>query len=639
MNLMPRQALRGFAFLAIMAATPCLANKQALRRIDDTSFAALEDGRGLHLDVRVTASTEMEQALRFYTGTFQGKPLPLAIKRVSKTRAYIPFENLSPVYRRQVISVLWPKNKQTKNHYRHVVSYSGHETLWSISAWLTGKGQNHKAISRATGINGSRIRKGVVIEIPLSLLDDALIFKTIEDEQVSVDPVIANRTPIHTTTEIKADRPIPSATRPGKVEPKAPAKQPVPQVESTPIPELSAELVDMRRGLRFGTDEKGKYAEYRLRRGEAIYSAVVVRFCGLVSGEDVNRVAGLVIKRNGIRDETDLPIGYPIRIPYEYLEPEFREADDPDYLAYFKNMQEVSQLTTKVVSRNLQGVYVILDSGHGGRDTGAKFGDVWEDDFVYDIVCRVKQRLENETQAVVLTTTFDPSVQYRVQDVPKFRLDHDEVLLTNPKYPLNHRRVTTDGVNLRWMFANHKFQQLKKQGIKPENVVFASFHADSLHHSIRGAMIYIPDALYYPKKVGPPSSRFSGYQEYSGNSFSFGKDSMQDAQARSLAFAQVFIQQAKLSDINVHRSKPIRSVIRRHAHSRPFVPAVLRYNRIPTRCLIEVCNLANKSDRALLRQHDFRQAIADTFVSGLYTTYGLDVPQLAQKSTQTRASK
>ena len=55
---------------------------------------------------------------------------------------------------------------------------------------------------------------------------------------------------------------------------------------------------------------------------------------------------------------------------------------------------------------------------------------------------------------------------------------------------------------------------------------------------------------------------------------------------------------------------------------RVFVPAVLNYNRIPTRALIEVANLNNRHDRALMRSSEFRQKFADAFVDSILRYYG-----------------
>jgi len=603
--------LSGIALQAIAAPT-------VLRKLDDQSFAALSERRGAYLDIRVQSPSDLMSAVRIYSGRLEGKltPRSVGLVAVNRKRAFLPYEQLSPAFKRLFLTKLWPEDRIKDGTLRHRVKYVGHETLWSIAAWFTGNGQSHAAIRRASNLRSNVIRKGTLIQIPESLLVPALRLEEVEIGH-PMDPKSAAMTSIVSSEVVKDEKVVPVATPPqgrkGVLE-EAPNKAP-------PI------LTDpARRELRYGSDTKGRYAEYQLKRGEAIYSAVVVRFCGLVSGEDVNRAAGVIIARNGIRDETDLPVGTPIRIPYDLLEAEFKQADDPEYLAYLENLKDVSKVSTKVEARNLQGVYVILDAGHGGMDPGAKFGSTWEDDYVYDILCRVKARLEKETAARVLTTTFDPSVGYSVQNVSQFKLDRDEVLLTRPKYRLNNRRVGKDGVNLRWIMTNHHYHRLLREGVKSENIVFTSFHADSLHRSIRGGMVYVPDARRYPRRVGPPHGRFKKFSEYEGNQFTFNKKTMQKAQARSMNFSKNFVAHARRQDVKIHPHKPIRSVIFR-SKSRPFVPAVLNYNRVPTRCLIEVCNLNNPIDRKLIRDHRFRQRVANAYVDALYETFGITAPK------------
>ena len=120
-----------------------------------------------------------------------------------------------------------------------------------------------------------------------------------------------------------------------------------------------------------------------------------------------------------------------------------------------------------------------------------------------------------------------------------------------------------------------------------------------------------------------PNRALRFYEERSGNSFSFDQRMMREAQARSMAFADHFIDASRRNRIRVHHHKPVRSLIYRDPRH-PFVPAVLRFNRVPTRVLIEVCNLNNRHDRDLLRDPDFRQQVADTFVHAVFRTYGLD---------------
>jgi N-acetylmuramoyl-L-alanine amidase len=52
------------------------------------------------------------------------------------------------------------------------------------------------------------------------------------------------------------------------------------------------------------------------------------------------------------------------------------------------------------------------------------------------------------------------------------------------------------------------------------------------------------------------------------------------------------------------------------------VPAILRYNRIPARVLLEVCNLNNPEDRKLLVTRAYRDRVARALVSALVDFYG-----------------
>ena len=52
------------------------------------------------------------------------------------------------------------------------------------------------------------------------------------------------------------------------------------------------------------------------------------------------------------------------------------------------------------------------------------------------------------------------------------------------------------------------------------------------------------------------------------------------------------------------------------------MPAVLRYNAVPAKVLLEICNLANDQDRKLLQTRAFRQRIAEAVVEGILRYYG-----------------
>ena len=53
-----------------------------------------------------------------------------------------------------------------------------------------------------------------------------------------------------------------------------------------------------------------------------------------------------------------------------------------------------------------------------------------------------------------------------------------------------------------------------------------------------------------------------------------------------------------------------------------WVPAVLRYNSVPAKILLEVCNLANDQDRRLIQTRAYRQKVAEAVVQGLLAYYG-----------------
>ena len=84
----------------------------------------------------------------------------------------------------------------------------------------------------------------------------------------------------------------------------------------------------------YETDATGEYAVYRLQQGEALYSAVVVRFTGATFADDVNNLAGELATLNGIADVTDIPVGRRIRVPFDLLLPEYLPADHPRRVEY-----------------------------------------------------------------------------------------------------------------------------------------------------------------------------------------------------------------------------------------------------------------------------------------------------------------
>ena len=71
--------------------------------------------------------------------------------------------------------------------------------------------------------------------------------------------------------------------------------------------------------------------------------------------------------------------------------------------------------------------------------------------------------------------------------------------------------------------------------------------------------------------------------------------------------------------LQVHPFHPVRDEVVREGHE--WVPAVIRYNVVPTRLLLEICNLGNARDRELMKTRKHRQAIADAIYGGLVRFY------------------
>src|SRR5262249_23707036 len=146
------------------------------------------------------------------------------------------------------------------------------ESLWKVSEWFTGDAGKYKEIRESGAIASLETQPGQVIRIPPRLLTPSF------RETVAAAP--------------SAEPPV----------------------------------------LGYGQDEQGPYAVYRLKKGEALYSAVVVRFTGRVHAEDVNAKAREIAQRSGIDDVHAIPVGFEIKIPVSDLTPEFRPANDPERL-------------------------------------------------------------------------------------------------------------------------------------------------------------------------------------------------------------------------------------------------------------------------------------------------------------------
>ena len=472
----------------------------------------------------------------------------------------VPYHLLRPELQRRVVEALFDRDSVQADGWHHFVSRlqaRQSESLWRMAEWFTGDGGNYRRIREFNGLADEEIVPGQEIVIPRELL-------------------------------------LPAFAALGR-----------------------SQRPDSRRRLEYGEDGVGRYAIYTLRAGEALYSSVVIRFTGRIYVDDVNRLAGEIAARSGISDVSKIPVGYKVKIPLDVLLSEFLPIDHPRRVEYEDHLSRSAQFSNPAKSLNLAGVTVVLDAGHGGRDVGASVGKVWESVYVYDVMLRVRRLLMATTAAEVVTTTRD-GADFVIVDRDVLSASRGHAVLTSPPYPIDDARVSS---NLRWYLANSIFLQRVRGQQEPEKIVFLSIHADSLHPSLRGAMVYLPGLLKTPKNYGKTGTIYTSRREVREHPrVSFSPEERVVSEGLSRDIARSVIEAFSREGLKVHDNKPVRDRVVRHR--RAWVPAVLRFNAVPAKVLVEVCNLANKEDRGLLETRAFRQRVAQAIVEGLLTYYG-----------------
>jgi N-acetylmuramoyl-L-alanine amidase len=520
----------------------------------------------------------------------------------------IPFTLLRPNLQRDVIATLFPLDKTTPDGWKHVVVGSRGiegESLWNIAEWLTGDGANYTLIRDANPHQGLSTRKGDVILVPKRLLTAA--FGGSSEEENAQKTAAEVRKP--------ADDPVQRAAADENV-PEATAVAPLVQ------PSLSYD--------RSGTEP---HAVYRLQKGEALYSSVAIRFTGRVYAKDVGDVLDRLVKYNDIADVSRIPVGYPVKIPMDLLLPEFLPQDDPARVAREATRRESAKVARRTRAAGLAGVHVILDAGHGGRDVGTEHDAVWESTYVYDVACRLRAILEKQSDAKVSMITRSKKHGFSIPDKNVLAGASDHVVQTTPAYLLDDAIV---GVNLRWYLANSIFRRAMKSGVPREKVVFLSIHADSLHPSLRGAMAYIPGASFVTGSYRKRGDIYLAHAEVREQpSVTHSREGSLLAEGLSRHLAESIMTSFSRKGLKVHPFEPVRDNVIRNR--KEWVPAIIRHNMIPTRLLLEVCNLGNPKDRELIRTKKYRQQLAEAMYQGIVDFYA--TPREEKKGPAVLASR
>ena len=474
----------------------------------------------------------------------------------------IPYRLLRDEYKYLIITKIFPSDRYEKKNWHHHPSKSSLETfsvgLWQTAEWFTGKGEHFKELMSLNKVSDPASISGKEILIPDKLL----------------------------------------------------------------LPVFSRAHTSDFKDIAFGVDKQGEYAGYRLKKGEALYTSVVIRFTGVSEIDDVNHLADLIAKRSGIKNVKKIPVRQLVKIPIDYLLPEYLPKTDPRRIAYELERYELSKYKKTFIAKKLEGIYLIMDAGHGGVDLGTLSNDVWEHDYVYDIMCRIKRKIEKETGATFLPIIKDKKTGYTVYDKKKLSKNKQGHILTHPNFLAINKSDTKRAVNLRWYLANSHRRKLLAKGVDDDRIVFVSVHADSLYPGLRGAMVYIPGQRYIRGTYGNGGSkRYTRFREVREKPYvSFSKKQKAQSEALSREFAEKVIKAFAREGLPVHQYIPIRNRITRKG--RKWVPAVLRGNEIPIKILLEVANLKNKKDAQLMKKPEFREKVASAFVKALLNFYG-----------------
>ncbi len=368
------------AALLAVAAVPSTATTIHRSTLSDGTHAVLDASLDLYLEATPRRGQGWLAFAREHCGTAE---FVEDIQRASGrdrllvgVRYRIPFALLTSSRQLEVIAHVFAEDRGVATGWQHRVGQHGAtapESLWRISEWFTGRGDNYKALREANALSDEQVDPQQVVLVPARLLRPAL-------RQV--------------------------------------------------LPEESAYH------LRYAEDGSGEYAGYRLKPREALYSSVVVRFTGLVFAEDVNQLAAEIASRSGIGDVTDIPVGYEVKIPFEVLMPEFLPAGHPARREYETNLIASARYSNRVEAEKLRGVTIIVDSGHGGQDVGASIRGVWESVYAYDIAQRIRKVLEETTAARVFSTTRDESLG-GIPDRDRLEYSRGHRVLTTPEYPIS----------------------------------------------------------------------------------------------------------------------------------------------------------------------------------------------------------
>ncbi len=490
-----------------------------------------------------------------------------------------PIATLKPVLRGHALRALYPEDELTERGWAHTVE-DPLESLMQLTQAYTGSKRRFKELARYNRIsNPDVLPLGTGIVIPLHWISEALGFR-----------------------------------------PKS-----------------------LRKPLLLDKDaQSGRlYAKYKVRRNDTLYS-LLLRFTDRERAAELNRMAGLLLRINGIASEDRLKAGISLRIPIEWISEENRSADrgtakrtapstgphprpvprilEPPRPPPPKRdtaKKDIAKRDRPAKGRGADTLHVIVDAGHGGRDPGAVYGKrghkdrVYEHEVVNDVALRLLPLLKRRGYKAYPTIE-DPAHPRPVERLSTKAIGGERVRV-HPPYRISSANVA---VNMRIYLINSIYRQLtEKQGVDPSNVVLISIHGDALAPTLRGTMVYYPDKRLRVGEFQPRGRVYRIRSEGVPGRLFFRRNKNRVAEAMSREFGEVIVRTFKDRKLGVSRRRALRSYYYREGER--TLPGVLRYSQVPTSVLVEVANLNNRADRLAMLKGFNRQRVAAGLAAAL----------------------
>jgi len=372
------------------------------------------------------------------------------------------------------------------------------------------------------------------------------------------------------------------------------------------FPEEAQQLALSTNELTLEKDSWGKeYAVYVLKTGEALYSSVVVRFCGVVAAEEVNAIAEKIMAYNGIKNSSMIPTGAKIKIPLEFLDEEILRGKRT-------YRSSASTRTSRLRTPTRHGsLHVILDSGHGGNDPGTTVRGWSEDEIAYDLMVRLKRLLERKG-VQVYPLVHDVDTRDTPQSGKLMKNNRNEYVQVTPPYKMDDSRVA---LNMRVYLVDDIYRRLRRSGVRDADIMLISIHLDHLHSSVNGVMVYYPDAAERPATYAPAGNIYASYDEGRISTIQYDRRENEQVESESYEFAERLIASCHRLRVPIHEYEPIRRFVNRSG--RRWTPGIVNFSRVRTSVLVEAANLANSGDFNRIRSAQFRQRIAEAIARAI----------------------